>query len=116
MVQDMIDRNNQLPLYCLPSKTDTTPGACGTHATDVVTADPGRALVSGNITDVGLFKPPVLRNLAVRAPFFHAGGAADSPNGTAMQHLMNFYTLRFNLGTTLGNRLTPPSRRISSTS
>jgi cytochrome c peroxidase len=115
MVQEMIDRNNQLPMYCLRPKsnpTPPTPGMCGNGPGDVVTTDPGRALVSGNITDAGLFKPPILRNLAVRAPFFHAGAAADSPPGaamqfTAMQHLVNFYTLRFNLGTKPGQRLTP---------
>jgi cytochrome c peroxidase len=101
MVQDMIDRNNELPLYCLRLTTDSNPKPCGTDPndkTDVVTTDPGRALVSGKIADAGLFKPPILRNLAVRAPFFHAGAAADSKNGTAMQHLVNFYNLRFHFG------------------
>jgi cytochrome c peroxidase len=36
-----------------------------------------------------LFKPPTLRDLAVRAPFFRAGAAVD------MQHLVNFYKFRF---------------------
>ncbi len=119
MVQEMIDRINQLPLYCLRPTSDTMPGACGTHATDVQTTDPGRALVSGLIADANqplgpatngiaggsFFKPPILRDLAVRAPFFHAGAAADSPPGktphfTAMPHLVNFYNLRFGLGLT----------------
>jgi cytochrome c peroxidase len=98
MVQDMIDRNNELPLYCLRPTNSTATGTCGTDSKDVVTTDPGRALVSGKIADAGLFKPPILRNLAVRAPFFHAGAAADSKNGTAMQHLVNFYNLRFHFG------------------
>jgi cytochrome c peroxidase len=41
-----------------------------------------------------MFKPPILRDLAVRAPFFHAGAAQD------MQHLVNFYNLRFGFGLT----------------
>jgi cytochrome c peroxidase len=90
MIQDMINRNNQLPLYCLRPKSDAMPGACGTHATDQLTTDPGRALVTGHIADAGLFKPPILRDLAVRAPFFHAGAAVD------MQQLVTFYNFRFN--------------------
>jgi cytochrome c peroxidase len=101
MVKEMIDLNNQLPLYCLRPTGNTTP--C-TPTNPNATTDPGRALVSGLIAQIGDFKPPILRNLAVRAPFFHAGVAADSPPGaamqfTAMQHLVNFYTLHFNFGT-----------------
>jgi cytochrome c peroxidase len=92
MVQEMIDRNNQLPMYCLRPKSDMMGGACGTHPTDVVTTDPGRALVTGHIADVGMFKPPILRNLAVRSPYFHAGAAPS------IDHLINFYNLRFGFG------------------
>jgi cytochrome c peroxidase len=95
LVQDMIDRVSQLPLYCLRLTTDHNPNACGTDptdTTDVVTTDPGRALVTGNIADAGSFKPPILRDLPVRAPFFHAGAAPD------MKHLVNYYNLRFKLG------------------
>ena len=98
MMEDMIDRVSQLPLYCLRPKSDSTPGACGTHAADVLTTDPGRALVTGHIADAGMFKPPILRNLPVRAPFFHAGVAADSPAGSAMEHLVTFYNFRFGFG------------------
>lgn len=83
MVQDMIN-NNLLPIYCLRPTSDASGTPCGNDATDVVTTDPGRALVSGQITDAGKFKPPILRDLAARAPFFHAGVAPD------MQHLVNF--------------------------
>jgi cytochrome c peroxidase len=92
LVQDMIDRVSQLPLYCLRPKTDTSTSTCGTDATDVVTTDPGRALVTGHIADAGLFKPPILRDLPVRAPFFHAGSASD------MKHVVNYYNLRFKFG------------------
>jgi cytochrome c peroxidase len=94
MVQDMIDRVKQLPLYCLRPKTDTSTSACGSDPGDVVTTDPGRALVTGHISDVGMFKPPILRNIAIRSPYYHAG-AAPSP-----QHLINYYNLRFNIGLT----------------
>jgi cytochrome c peroxidase len=40
------------------------------------------------------FKPPNLRDLAVRAPFYHAGAAPD------LQHLVNYYNLRFAIGLT----------------
>jgi cytochrome c peroxidase len=59
-----------------------------------VTTDPGRALVTGHIADSGNFKPPILRDLSVRAPFYHAGAAPD------MQHLVNYYNLRFHFGLT----------------
>jgi cytochrome c peroxidase len=98
LVQDMIARVEQLPLYCLRPKSDTSGTPCGSDATDVVTTDPGRALVTGHIADAGMFKPPILRDLAVRAPFFHAGAAQD------MQHLVNFYNLRFGFGLTAGEQ------------
>jgi cytochrome c peroxidase len=92
LVQDMIDRVKQLPLYCLRPKTDTSGTACGSDPGDVVTTDPGRALVTGAIADSGNFKPPNLRDLAIRAPFYHAGAALD------LQHLVNYYNLRFAIG------------------
>ena len=94
LVQDMIDRVSQLPLYCLRPKTDTSGTPCGGDKTDVVTTDPGRALVTGDIADSGNFKPPILRDLAARAPYFHAGAAPD------LQHLVTYYNLRFGFGLT----------------
>ena len=80
-----------LPEYCLrpASSTSTTP--CGSDPGDVKTTDPGRALVTGNILDVGKFKPPILRNLTVRAPFFH-NGAAET-----LDDVVNFYNAKFDL-------------------
>jgi cytochrome c peroxidase len=92
LVQDMIDRVKQLPLYCLRPTSDTSGTPCGSDAGDVVTTDPGRALVTGHIADSGMFKPPNLRNLAIRAPFYHAAAAPD------MQHVVNYYNLRFAIG------------------
>lgn len=62
---------------------------------DVVqTSDPGRALISGKCADIGKFKGPILRDLAVRAPYFHNGSAAT------LMDVVNFYDTRFNLGLT----------------
>ena len=38
--------------------------------------DPGRELVTGLASDAGKFKTPGLRNIALRAPYFHDGSAA----------------------------------------
>jgi hypothetical protein len=51
MMQDMIDRVSQLPLYCLRPTSSGASGPCGTDANDVKTTDPGRALVTGHIAD-----------------------------------------------------------------
>jgi cytochrome c peroxidase len=96
-VQGMLDRVKQLPEYCLRPSSDPTPfstAACGTHAGDLKTTDPGRAMVTGDIADVGKFKPPILRGLTVRSPYFHAG-AADG-----IDALVDFYNARFNIGLT----------------
>ena len=43
---------------------------------DLVSADGGRALVTGKKTDAGKFKTPSLRNVAVTAPYMHDGRLA----------------------------------------
>jgi cytochrome c peroxidase len=96
-VQIFVDGVKELPEYCLRPKSDPTPfstAPCGTHTTDIKTTDPGRAMVTGNITDVGKFKPPILRGLAARSPYFHAGLAV------AIDDLINFYNARFSIGLT----------------
>jgi hypothetical protein len=40
------------------------------------TTDPGRALITGLWSDLDRFKPPSLRGLGSRAPYFHNGSAA----------------------------------------
>jgi cytochrome c peroxidase len=55
------------------------------------TTDPGKALVTGQCSDVNRVKGPVLRGLAARAPYFHNGAAA-----TLMQ-AVNFYNQRFQM-------------------
>jgi hypothetical protein len=111
-LQDFVTRTAMLPQYCLRS---TKPGApplpeagvtgamdCGTYPgdaglgipADTVTSDPGRAMVTGKWDDIGKFKPPILRGLATRSPYFH-GSAADSTVG-----IVDFYNARFNIGLT----------------
>ena len=51
-------------------------------------------MVSGDICDVGKFKPPILRGLAARSPYFHAGTAQN------IQMLIHFYNARFQIGLT----------------
>jgi cytochrome c peroxidase len=56
------------------------------------TTDPGKALISGQCTDIGRIKGPILRGLASRAPYFHNGAAAN------LSQLVNFYNKRFQIG------------------
>lgn len=57
-----------------------------------IVTDPGRALISGNCTDIGKLKGPILRGLASRAPYFHNGSAAT------LLDVVNFYDQRFAIG------------------
>jgi cytochrome c peroxidase len=74
-----------LPVYTL---TNSTTGAT------VQVTDPGKAMISGNWTDIGKTKGPVLRGLAARAPYFHNGSAKD------LTTVVSFYNQRFNIGLT----------------
>jgi cytochrome c peroxidase len=56
------------------------------------TTDPGKALLTGLCTDIPRVKGPILRNLAVRAPYFHNGSAAN------LSQVVNFYNQRFQMG------------------
>jgi cytochrome c peroxidase len=49
--------------------------------------DLGRQLVTGNLADRGRFKVPSLRNVGLRAPYFHNGG-----KGTLLD-VVNFYNV-----------------------
>ena len=100
-LQVLLDRVNKLPLYCLRPNTDPTPVStvpCGSdpinHPLDDRTTDPGAAMVTGLFANVGGFKPPILRDLAARSPYFHAGAAPS------IEDLINFYNARFNFGLT----------------
>jgi hypothetical protein len=56
--------------------------------------DPGRALITGECSDIGKLKGPVLRGLAARAPYFHNGSAAT------LRDAVEFYDQRFAIGLT----------------
>jgi cytochrome c peroxidase len=58
------------------------------------TTDPGKALISGQCSDISRIKGPILRGLAARAPYFHNGAAAN------LSQLVNFYNKRFQVGLT----------------
>jgi len=86
---DEAHRRPDMPLYTLRNKT--------THEIVKVT-DPGRAMISGKWSHIGRFKGPMLRNLAVRAPYFHNGLADD------LEAVVDFYDTRFHINFTRQQR------------
>ena len=60
----------------------------------IFTTDPGRALITGNCSDVERIKGPILRGLAARAPYFHNGA------GASLNEVVGFYNVRFQMGLT----------------
>jgi cytochrome c peroxidase len=58
------------------------------------TSDPGKALISGQCSDVSRGKGLILRGLAARAPYFHNGAAAT------LDQVVDFYNLRFQMNLT----------------
>jgi hypothetical protein len=82
-------RTPDLPLYTLRRISD---GAI------VKTTDPGRALITGKWADIGKFKGPILRGVAMRAPYFHNGSAPT------LDDAVNFYDARFGIGLTAQDR------------
>jgi cytochrome c peroxidase len=82
----MMDIGTSSPTPDLPSYTLR----CN-DSTQVVTTDPGRALITGKCADIGKVKMPNLRGLAARAPYFHNGSAAT------IMEVLNFYDQRFNM-------------------
>ena len=78
-------RTPDMPLYTFRNKTT---------GEIVKTTDPGRALITGKWKHLSLFKGPILRGLASRAPYFHNGSAAS------LSDVVEFYNTRFNLALT----------------
>jgi cytochrome c peroxidase len=58
------------------------------------TSDPGKALITGQCSDIGRGKGLILRGLPARAPYFHNGVAAN------LQQVVKFYNQRFQVGLT----------------
>ncbi len=80
---DASRRTADMPLYTLRN--------IATGET-VQTTDPGRALITGKWADIGKFKGPVLRGVALRPPYFHNGLAATLPD------VVSLYDTRFAIG------------------
>jgi len=93
-----IARTSGLPVYSVVGPTCPTlddPRTAGAVVgSNTRTTDPGRAMVSGKCADLGAFKPPLLRDVAVRAPYFHNAAAAT------LDDVVNFYNARFTIGLT----------------
>ncbi|MCA8960645.1 MAG: hypothetical protein KDC38_09040 [Planctomycetes bacterium] len=64
------------------------------------TDDIGREMVTGDVADRGKFKTPPLRNVALRAPFFHNGGKES------LQEVLIFYNTGGDFPTTDPDMLT----------
>jgi len=60
--------------------------------TTYYTSDPGKALITGQCSDIGRGKGLTPRGLPARAPYFHNGSAAN------LQQLVNFNNRRFQMG------------------
>lgn len=68
-------------------------GAMGIGET-YYTSDPGKALITGQCSDIGRGKGLILCGLAARAPYFHDGVAGN------LQQVVSFYNQRFQIGLT----------------
>jgi cytochrome c peroxidase len=94
-LQSMLNRVLLLPQYRVRANAGPLAAGCGVNAKgEIITADPGRAMVSTDVADTGKFRPVILRGLAARSPYFHAGAAKD------IKTLVNFYNARFSIGFT----------------
>jgi cytochrome c peroxidase len=82
-------RTHDMPLYTFRNKTT---------GEVLQTTDPGRALITGKWKHMSLFKGPILRGLAARAPYFHNGFAAT------LADVIEFYNGRFNIGLSAQDR------------
>ncbi|MCX5743394.1 MAG: hypothetical protein NT062_12950 [Proteobacteria bacterium] len=89
-IADAARRQPTVPLYTVTQLAD---------GRTTRTTDPGLALTTGKFADVGRFKVPTLRGLAMRPPYFHDGSAA------ALDDVVRLYDRRF------GIRLSPPDQR-----
>jgi hypothetical protein len=78
-----------LPVYRITGCTDPFTGETTLYSTDL-----GKAMLTGQCSDLNRIKGPILRGLAARAPYFHNGAAAS------LNELVNFYDQRFNMNLT----------------
>lgn len=73
----------------------------GNKVTKVTTPDPGRALITGKLSDVNFFKIPTLWNARKTAPYFHDSSAKS------LEELVHHYKNFFEIFTSGGLVLTP---------
>jgi cytochrome c peroxidase len=99
-IDSFVTRTAGLPVYSVVGGTCPTLSdplsSSPIVGTNLRTTDPGRAMVTGHCADLGKFKPPVLRDVAVRAPYFHNAAA------TTLDDVVNFYNARFTIGLSEG--------------
>ena len=85
-----------LPVYLINGCPDPfNPG----QAASFYTSDPGKALITGQCSDLNRVKGPILRGLTARAPYFHNGAAAS------LTEVVSFYNERFQMGLTAQQKL-----------
>lgn len=83
--------SRDLPIFKVTCKAPyTTPY----YGQEVLTNDPGQALITGRCSDIGRKSVPQLRALASRAPYFSDGSAAS------IRDTVLFYDKRFGMGLT----------------
>jgi len=83
--------SKDLPIFRITCKAQyTTPY----YGKEVLTNDPGQALITGRCADIGRRSVPQLRALAARAPYFSDGSAAT------LRDTVLFYDKRFRMGLT----------------
>ncbi|MBW8831124.1 MAG: hypothetical protein JF606_17205 [Burkholderiales bacterium] len=83
--------SKDLPIFRITCKAPYTTLYYGK---EVLTNDPGQALITGRCSDIGRKSVPQLRALASRAPYFSDGSAAT------VRDTVMFYDKRFGMGLT----------------
>ena len=86
--------STDLPIFKVTCKQPFTTAFYGS---EVLTNDPGLALITGRCADVGRKSVPQLRALSSRAPYFSDGSAAT------LNDTVRFYNKRFSMGLTDGD-------------
>lgn len=79
----------KLPVFKVTCRDDAPPHPY--LGREILTTDPGYALVSGKCIDVGSLVMQQMRGLAARAPYFSNGAAKD------LETVVEFYDLRFDM-------------------
>lgn len=84
--------NSDLPLFKLTCQQDAP--AHPYLGRVIYTNDPGRALISGRCSEIGMITMQQFRGLAARAPYFSNGSAKT------LREVVDFYDRRFQIGYT----------------